>query len=94
MPQEIHEDELSWKRGTQGRQQATSIDPATLGEPGERTHLPPAITIYFILFDNLYALARTKRYFIFVLWGEVVSSIDVFYHGKFSVIWRDARLRV
>ena len=49
-------------------------------------HLPPAIIEDFVLLDDLYALARTKRDFIFVLWGEVVASVDVFDHGKCRVI--------
>ena len=47
------------------------------------SHLPPAIIVKFILLDDLYALARTKGEFVLVLWGEVMASIDVFYHEKY-----------
>jgi hypothetical protein len=77
-PQESHEDELRWKRETRGKARGIHQANKSMGA----THLPPAITKKFILLDDLYALARTKRNFVFVLWGEVVASIDVFCHGK------------
>jgi hypothetical protein len=57
----------------------------TPGEQNKRTHLPPTVIINIVLLDDLYELARTKRNFVFVLWEKVVASINVFYHGKYSV---------
>jgi hypothetical protein len=54
----------------------------------ERTHLPPAIAIKVVPLNDLDALASAERNLIFVLWDEVVSSIDVFYHGRCTVWWR------
>jgi hypothetical protein len=67
-----------------GESRAMGNDSAhrAVGEHSERTHLPPAITIDFVLLDDLYALARTKINFVFVLWEEVVPGINVFHHGK------------
>jgi hypothetical protein len=48
----------------------------------ERTHLPPAVAIKVISGNDFDALARTKGNLIFVLWKKVVSSVDVFHHGK------------
>ena len=48
----------------------------------ERTHLPPAVAIKVISGHDLDALARTKGNLIFVLRGKIVSSVDVFHHGK------------
>lgn len=57
------------------------MDRHTISEESD-AHLPPAIIENVVLLDDLYALARTKSDFVFVLWGELVASIDVFYHGK------------
>src|SRR5712672_4236634 len=54
------------------------------GEANKRgeTHLPPTITIRFILFDDLDAIASAKGNFIVVLRDEVVKGVNVFNHGK------------
>jgi hypothetical protein len=48
----------------------------------KRTHLPPAIAVDVIPLDDFDAFARTKGDLVFVLRDKVVSSIDVFHHGK------------
>lgn len=65
--------------GTRGVQRI--LDRHRISEESN-THLPPAVIEDFVLLDDLYALAGTKRDFVFMLWGKVVASIDVFDHEK------------
>jgi hypothetical protein len=66
---------------TRARRRGT--ESTRLSEEGESgTHLPPAIAKEVVLLEDLDALAGTKGNLVVVLWGKVVSGIDVFHHGK------------
>ena len=79
-PQESHEDGAGLEKGYSREGRETQSGHAKRRR--ERTHLPPAVAIKIISEDDLDALARTKGNLVFVLRDKVVSSVDVFHHGK------------
>ncbi|KAI0774697.1 hypothetical protein BD413DRAFT_302973 [Trametes elegans] len=44
------------------------------------THLPPAVSIEVVLFDDFNPVPDLERYLVWVLRGEVVQPIDIFRH--------------
>lgn len=54
---------------------------------GKNTHLPPPITIQIIPLDNLDAFSLFERDLVFVLWFEIVESINEVWHsGNHQVV--------